>query len=68
MARTTFGVAENSQHLYGRALDVYFESRLAEDPRALRTNRLHDGGEEIDHRNIDPDRRVRMAQCGPHER
>ena len=24
LARTTFGVAENSQHLYGRALDVRF--------------------------------------------
>jgi uncharacterized protein YcbK (DUF882 family) len=28
LARTTFGVAEHSQHLYGRALDVTFESRL----------------------------------------
>jgi len=28
LARTTFGVAENSQHLYGRALDVRFASRL----------------------------------------
>jgi len=24
LARTHFGVAENSQHLYGRALDVHF--------------------------------------------
>ena len=30
LARTTFGVAENSQHLYGRALDVRFPSRLAD--------------------------------------
>ena len=30
LARTTFGVADNSQHLYGRALDVRFESRLRE--------------------------------------
>ena len=30
LARTTFGVAENSQHLYGRALDVRFPARLAE--------------------------------------
>ena len=36
LARTTFGVAENSQHLYGRALDVYFESRLADAMRAAR--------------------------------
>jgi uncharacterized protein YcbK (DUF882 family) len=36
LARTTFGVAENSQHLYGRALDVYFETRLADAVRAAR--------------------------------
>lgn len=30
LARTTFGVAENSQHIYGRALDVHFGSKLAE--------------------------------------
>ncbi len=28
LARTTFGVAENSQHLYGRALDVHLPTRL----------------------------------------
>lgn len=28
LARTTFGVADNSQHIYGRALDVYFPARL----------------------------------------
>jgi Bacterial protein of unknown function (DUF882) len=28
LARTTFGVAENSQHLFGRALDIHLESRL----------------------------------------
>src|SRR6266481_7734635 len=27
LARTTFGVAENSQHLYGRALDIRLETR-----------------------------------------
>jgi uncharacterized protein YcbK (DUF882 family) len=31
---TTFGVAERSQHLYGRALDVAFDSRLADAERA----------------------------------
>jgi uncharacterized protein YcbK (DUF882 family) len=36
LSRTTFGVAENSQHLYGRALDVRFETRLAEAMRAAR--------------------------------
>ncbi len=30
LARTTFGVAENSQHLYGRALDIYLPVRLEE--------------------------------------
>ena len=39
LARTTFGVAENSQHLYGRALDVRFPSRLAEAMVAARAMR-----------------------------
>ena len=30
LARTNFGVAENSQHMYGRALDVRFHSKLPE--------------------------------------
>ena len=30
LARTTFGVAERSQHLYGRALDIYLPVRLEE--------------------------------------
>jgi uncharacterized protein YcbK (DUF882 family) len=28
LEKKTFGVAENSQHLYGRAMDVYFENDL----------------------------------------
>ena len=28
LARTTFGVADNSQHIYGRALDIYLPVRL----------------------------------------
>ena len=36
LARTTFGVAENSQHIYGRALDVHFGSKLAEAMQAAR--------------------------------
>jgi uncharacterized protein YcbK (DUF882 family) len=28
LAKTNFGVAENSQHMYGRALDVFFGERL----------------------------------------
>lgn len=33
LRRTTFGVAERSQHMYGRALDVAFDSRLADAER-----------------------------------
>jgi uncharacterized protein YcbK (DUF882 family) len=36
LARTTFGVAENSQHIYGRALDVHFGARLAEAMQTAR--------------------------------
>jgi uncharacterized protein YcbK (DUF882 family) len=39
LARTTFGVAENSQHLYGRALDIHLPSRLAEAMNAARAMR-----------------------------
>jgi uncharacterized protein YcbK (DUF882 family) len=28
LARTTFGVADNSQHIYGRAIDIYLPARL----------------------------------------
>jgi uncharacterized protein YcbK (DUF882 family) len=38
LAGTTFGVAENSQHLYGRALDLHLSSsKLAEAMTAART-------------------------------
>jgi uncharacterized protein YcbK (DUF882 family) len=36
LACTTFGVAENSQHLYGRALDLHLGSKLAEAMTAAR--------------------------------
>jgi uncharacterized protein YcbK (DUF882 family) len=39
LARTTFGVAENSQHLYGRALDVHFGAKLADAMQAARAMR-----------------------------
>jgi uncharacterized protein YcbK (DUF882 family) len=39
LARTTFGVAENSQHLYGRALDVRFAGRLADAMAVARAMR-----------------------------
>jgi uncharacterized protein YcbK (DUF882 family) len=39
LARTTFGVAENSQHLYGRAIDVRFPERLADAVTAARALR-----------------------------
>jgi len=36
LARTTFGVADNSQHIYGRALDVRLDSRVEEAMQAAR--------------------------------
>jgi uncharacterized protein YcbK (DUF882 family) len=36
LARTTFGVAENSQHLYGRALDVHLPTRLEDAMKVAR--------------------------------
>jgi len=36
LEHTMFGVADNSQHLYGRALDVSFPTRLAEAAEAAR--------------------------------
>src|SRR5436190_16248106 len=34
LARTTFGVADNSQHIYGRALDIRLDSRNEEAMQA----------------------------------
>jgi uncharacterized protein YcbK (DUF882 family) len=42
LARTTFGVADNSQHLYGRALDIRLESRLEDAMETAR--RMQRGG------------------------
>jgi uncharacterized protein YcbK (DUF882 family) len=39
LARTRFGVAEHSQHMYGRALDVSFDRRLADARNAARLMR-----------------------------
>ena len=36
LARTTFGVAEHSQHMYGRAIDIYLPARLEEAMQAAR--------------------------------
>ncbi|MBV9014993.1 MAG: DUF882 domain-containing protein [Alphaproteobacteria bacterium] len=36
LAKTTFGVADNSQHIYGRALDIRLESRNEEAMQAAR--------------------------------
>jgi uncharacterized protein YcbK (DUF882 family) len=36
LARTTFGVAEHSQHMYGRAIDIYLPARLQEAMEAAR--------------------------------
>jgi uncharacterized protein YcbK (DUF882 family) len=37
LARTTFGVAENSQHIYGRALDLRLDGRLVDAMNAARS-------------------------------
>jgi uncharacterized protein YcbK (DUF882 family) len=42
LARTTFGVAEHSQHVYGRALDVYLGNKLTDAVLAAR--RMQRGG------------------------
>jgi uncharacterized protein YcbK (DUF882 family) len=39
LARTTFGVAEHSQHMYGRALDLSLDAKLAEAMEAARAMR-----------------------------
>jgi uncharacterized protein YcbK (DUF882 family) len=39
LAKTTFGVADNSQHLYGRALDIRVDSRLEEAMETARAMR-----------------------------
>lgn len=42
LARTMFGVAENSQHIYARALDISLGSKLAQAMEAARA--MHRGG------------------------
>ncbi len=39
LARTMFGVAENSQHIYGRALDITLDAKLPEAMAAARAMR-----------------------------
>jgi uncharacterized protein YcbK (DUF882 family) len=39
LARTTFGVADNSQHLYGRAIDITLDARLEDAMQAARAMR-----------------------------
>ena len=39
LARTMFGVAENSQHIYGRALDISLDAKLPEAMEAARAMR-----------------------------
>jgi uncharacterized protein YcbK (DUF882 family) len=36
LAKTSFGVADNSQHIHGRALDIRLDSRLEDAMRAAR--------------------------------
>jgi hypothetical protein len=42
LASTTFGVADNSQHLYGRALDIRLERRL--EDAMQRARKMRRGG------------------------
>jgi len=42
LAKTTFGVAERSQHMYGRALDISFDKRLSDARNAA--SRMKRGG------------------------
>src|SRR5438046_5692449 len=44
LARTHFGVAENSQHIYGRALDIRFDTRNEAAVQAARTRQSGGGG------------------------
>lgn len=39
LARTMFGVAENSQHIYARALDITFDTKLLDAMQAARAMR-----------------------------
>jgi uncharacterized protein YcbK (DUF882 family) len=39
LARTTFGVADNSQHIYGRAVDIRLDARLEDAMTAARAMR-----------------------------
>src|SRR3954452_5631808 len=39
LAKTTFGVADNSQHIYGRALDIRLDSRLEDAMQQARAMR-----------------------------
>ena len=39
LAKTNFGVADNSQHIYGRALDIRLDSRLADAMQQARAMR-----------------------------
>jgi uncharacterized protein YcbK (DUF882 family) len=39
LARTMFGVAENSQHMYGRALDISLDGKVPEAMQAARAMR-----------------------------
>src|SRR6202012_4087642 len=39
LERTTFGVADNSQHIYGRALDIHLGARLEDAMEAARSMR-----------------------------
>src|ERR1700693_2524084 len=56
LARTTFGVADNSQHIYGRAIDLYLPVRLEDAMQAARAMRRGGGGRAPRSNFIHPDR------------
>jgi len=58
LARTTFGVAEHSQHLYGRALDIYLPARLKDGMEQARAMKRGGVGWY-------PDSHFMHLDCGP---
>lgn len=58
LARTTFGVAEHSQHLYGRAIDIYLPARLKDAMEQARA--MKKGGV-----GWYPDSHFMHLDCGP---
>jgi uncharacterized protein YcbK (DUF882 family) len=54
LAKTTFGVAERSQHMYGRALDISFGKRLGDARNVARRTKRGSGFETLLTRKLGP--------------